>query len=81
MLAEEQLYQKKNLYVLVRKLHVSQQCVSDEGELHTGCTSKKTARRLKGVMIPLYSALVRLHFQYCVMSWAPPYKIDIDIKE
>ncbi|GAB0182117.1 hypothetical protein GRJ2_000677000 [Grus japonensis] len=62
------------------KLNIGQQCITAATKANwiLGCICRGITSRDRDVIIPLYSALVRQHLEYCDQFWSPQFKKDVD---
>jgi len=70
----ERIFSEKDLSVLVdNRLAMSHQCAFVAKKLNSilGCIKKRTIGRLREVILPLYTALVKPHLKYFVQFWSP----------
>ena len=65
------------------KLYISWQCTlaARKADHILGCIRRSTASRSREVILPLYSALVRPHLEYCIQLWSPQHRKDMDLLE
>jgi len=76
--------EEKDLGMLVdQKLSMAQQCALtvQKASCVMGCIKRRVASRLREVILPLFSALVRPNLESCIQLWRLQHKKDMDLLE
>ncbi|GAB0185794.1 hypothetical protein GRJ2_001044700 [Grus japonensis] len=65
------------------KLNMSRRCAlpAQKANRVPGCIKRGVTSRSREVILPLPSAMVRPHLEYCVQIWGPQYRRDMELLE
>ena len=66
--------------IIDHKMNMSLQCyaAATEATKTLACIHRCFSSKSQDVILPLYSALVRLQLEYCIQFWAPQFKKDVE---
>jgi len=69
--------------VVDEKMDMSQQCAlaAQKANCILGCIPSSVGSRLREGILPLYSALVRPHWESCVQLWSSQHRTDLELLE